>query len=95
MGEIKLSTETILGQMGNTIGLNDFNILSAQNILGTWNFKLEHTTGKGVAELEEMMPSISMYLSMLRDRGIETLFELFDTRGNKLIECHLGKRLKK
>jgi hypothetical protein len=91
MGEIELSIETILGQMGNTIGLNDFNILSAQNILGTWNFKLEHTTGKGVTELKEMMPSISMYLSMLRDRGIWTSFELFDVQGTKLTECHLGK----
>jgi hypothetical protein len=93
MTNVELSLETIIGQIGNNLGLNGYKILSTQHILGNLMFKLEDSNSNGSSGLREVFPMLHNYLAMLYEKGMSPVFELFDLKGNKLTEVYLERRV--
>jgi hypothetical protein len=94
IGDLALSTETIISEMGLTLSLQGYNVISAQNILGNWLFKIEDSQGQGVSlfKLFIIGSTLSFLLTSLRKKGVEPIIELFDLNGVKLTECYLKSR---
>lgn len=93
MTDIELSLETIIGQIGNNLGLHGYKILNTQNILGNLIFKLEDSNSKGTSGLQEAIPMLQNYLTILYEKGMSPVLELFDLKGNKLMEVYLEKKV--
>ncbi len=91
-GEIEVTIETIISQLGNGIGLEGFKVLSVTNDAGLCVFKIEDTANKGLVSFKQMVNSMAHFMAMLKETGHEPVFELFNLHGKKLTEARVMTR---
>jgi len=91
-GEIELTIETIISQLGNGIGLEGFKVLSVTNDAGLCVFKIENSANKGIVSFKQMVNGLAHFMAMLKETGHEPVFELFSLQGEKLTEARVMPR---
>lgn len=92
---VEVSLETIFGNICNNIGVYGFDVNKVENILGIYHFKLIDTKGTGARGLNDVLMNAYSHILMLKDKGIESIFELYTIKGNKVTEARIELANKK
>ena len=93
-GEIEVTVETIISQIGNSIGLHGFKVLTVTNEGERCTFKIEDSADKGLHAFKQMIEQSAHFMAMLNQAGYNTIFELFNSNGKKLTEACIIPELK-
>lgn len=88
-GNIELTVETIISQIGNSIGLHGFKVLSVTNDDEWCTFKIEDSADKGLYAFKQMTNQTGHFMAMLKQAGHNPIFELFSSKGQKLTEARI------
>lgn len=90
-GDIDVTIETIISEIGNGLGLEGFKVVSVSKNSAEYVFKIDDSGDLGLNVFKRTISRLSPFIAFLEEKGHRTVFDFYDAKGTKLTEARIAR----